>query len=452
MSFSTAVLLTIFNILQAQDWTMYLRDPSHSSYNPTESLLSRANVSDLRPLWKFTVGGTISTGVTYFHGVLFFGAWDGNLHAVEAATGVLLWTQYLGKAPDPANRQCGVGIGIAAQPTVSGDVVYAAGGDSSVYALNRHTGEILWKVPLADPLLGAFIWSSVLRSGDALYVGIASLADCPLVRGGVARIALNNPSQPLIRYFVPQDAVGASVWSTPALDEEAGVLYVTTGNAENDVQDEAQGIWGSALLALDATTLEIQAHFFLPLQSDDVDADWGSSPLLFQNRDGRRYVAASGKTGVMWVLNRRDLSPAWSANLALGCIAPELGCGALSTPAFDGQTLFAAAGVSELYPDYTGCVYAFDPSGPTLLWSYGADGVVIAPVTITPGLVHVPTTEGMVILDSATGQELWRDWEGSSGLYGQAVVANGMIFCSYINGYLIAWSVTEPQRVPLPAD
>jgi outer membrane protein assembly factor BamB len=428
---------------------MYLRDPSHSSFDRRESLLNPQNAGGLTPLWRTSVGGTISTGVTVSHGVLFFGAWDGNFYSFDASTGAFLWARYLGKAPDPDNPMCGPGIGIASQPAISGDTVYAAGGDSSVYALNRYTGEILWRVPLTDPQAGGFVWSSVLLSGNSLYVGIASLADCPLVRGGVARIPLDNPSQPVIRYTVPEDVVGASVWSTPAIDEQANLLYITTGNADSDVQDETQGIWGSALLVLDATTLDIQAHFFLPLHDGDIDADWGSSPLLFQTPDGSQFVAASGKTGDMWVLHRPDLTPAWAVNLAIDCIAPEFGCGSISTPAFDGRTLFTGAGASDLYPGYLGSVYAFDPTVPNLVWSYPADGVVLAPVTVTPGLVYVPTTQGMVILDAATGIELWRDW-GSAGLYGQAVVSGGRVYCTYVNGDLIAWSLTDPLAPPAP--
>ena len=429
---------------------MYLRDPAHSSYNSTESLLNSRNAGRLTPQWTTTVNAPISTGVTVSAGVLFFGAWDGNFYAVESSTGAILWMRNLGKAPDPEDPECGPGIGIASQPAVSGDTVYAAGGDSTVYALNRYTGEIVWRVPLADPQAGAFLWSSVLLSGNTLYVGIASLADCPLVRGGVARIPLDDPTHPLIRYLVPEDTAGASVWSTPAIDEQANVLYVTTGNADFDVQDAGQGIWGSALLALDASTLGIQAYFLLQLAPGDIAADWGSSPSLFATPDGNQFVAASGKNGIMWVLHRPDLTPVWAATLAIDCVAPEFGCGSLSTPAFDRRTVFTAAGTSDLFPGYDGSVYAFDPAGPSLLWAHPSAGVVIAPVTVTPELVLVPTIKGMVVLDAASGEELWTDSE-NGGLYSQAVVADGTMYCTYISGAVIAWRATGLPGNPVAA-
>ena len=74
----------------------------------------------------------------------------------------------------------------------------------------------------------------------------------------------------MIRYLVPEASLGASVWSTPAIDEQANLVYITTANA-----------------------------------------DFGSSPTCFETPDGKQFVAVNGKNGVMYVLRRPDLSLAW---------------------------------------------------------------------------------------------------------------------------------------------
>jgi uncharacterized protein (TIGR03437 family) len=279
-----------------------------------------------------------------------------------------------------------------------------------------------------------------LLYNGAIYIGIASLGDCPLVRGGVARISVSDPSHPLVRYLVPDGALGAGVWSTPAIDEQNNMLYVTTGNA--DVQDARSGSWGSALLALDGTTLVIRAWYFKPIATFDPDADWGSSPTLFRTADGRQYVAANGKDGVMYVLNRGDLSLAWTYKLAKLGDDPQQGQGSLSTPAFDGQTLFAGAGSSDRSNSSPGTVYALDPATHNARWVYGARGIVLAPVTVTPYLVLVPSTGGVSILDAATGAEAWND-HGRVGSFGQAVLANGTMFATYVNGDVTAWALPD---------
>jgi len=121
---------------------------------------------------------------------------------------------------------------------------------------------------VADPVSGAYLWSSLTFFNNALYVGIASLGDCPLVRGALVRIDLAHPAEPQFRMLAPEDQLGGGVWSTPAIDPATNTVYVTTGTGE---QDADSGMWGGTMLALDATTLEIVSYFFLPTNSVDYD-------------------------------------------------------------------------------------------------------------------------------------------------------------------------------------
>jgi uncharacterized protein (TIGR03437 family) len=417
---------------------MYLGDLSHDSSRPGETTIYPGNAGQLRQLWKTSVSATVSTGVTVSSGSLYFGDWSGNFHSLNAITGAAQWSQFLGKAPDPADPSCEPrGIGVSSQPAVAGDTVYVGGGDSAVYAMDRGTGAILWRVPLADPALGNYLWSSPMIYQNALYIGIASLTDCPEVRGGLARIPLDDPAHPQIAYFTPPNTQGAGTWGTPAFDQQNNLLYITTGNGGS--QDPVNGVWGSALLALDPATLQIQSYFFLPLAPTDSDADWGSSPVLFES-GGQPLVAANGKTGMMFVLHRPDLTPVWSYKLARDCDSPELGCGSISTPAFDGSVLVTGAG----QPDGNsplGMVYAFDPTAQQLLWQYAAAATVLGPVTLTPGLAFVSTESGLAVLNAATGTALWTDGGVSGGMYGQPVVSGGILYATYVNGNVIAWGV-----------
>ena len=417
---------------------MYLGGLAHTSSRPGETTIYPGNAAQLRQVWKASVGATVSSGVTVSSGSVYFGDWSGNFHSMNALTGAAQWSQFLGKAPDPADASCQPrGIGVSSQPAVAGNTVYVGGGDSAVYAMDRGTGSILWRVPLADPSVGTYLWSSPMLSQNALYIGIASLTDCPTVRGGLARIPLNDPTHPQIAYFMPPNSQGAGVWGTPSIDEQNNLVYVTTGNAGG--QDAQNGVWGSALLALDATTLQIQSYFFMPVPSMDSDADWGSSSVLFES-GGQPLIAANGKTGVMYVLHRPDLAPVWSYKLATDCDSPEVGCGSISTPAFDGSVLVTGAG----QPDGNGplgTVYAFDPAARQLLWMYPAAAAVLGPVTLTPGLVFVSAESGLAVLDAATGAALWTDGGVSGAMFGQPVVSGGILYATYANGDVIAWGV-----------
>ncbi|MGI8744369.1 MAG: PQQ-binding-like beta-propeller repeat protein [Bryobacteraceae bacterium] len=420
----------------ADDWPMYLHDLAHSSLNSNESGIGLDNAGQLWPLWTLSLGHTISAAPTVVNGVLYFGDWSGYFYAVNASDGSIRWQQYVGKAADPESATCQPAIGISSQATVIGSTVYVGGGDSAVYALDITSGNINWRVPLADPASGAYLWSSIVPSGNSLYVGISSLGDCPLTQGAVVRLDLANPNQPVIRYLSAVDDPGGGVWSTPAIDESTHTVFVTTGTG---TQDPGSGAWGSAFLALDATTLEIKSYFLLPTYLPDVDIEWGSSPTLLEAADGTPLVAATGKDGILYVLNRADMSLAWAAPLALGCVAPEQGCGSISTPAFDGQLLFVGAGVVDPEGFDNGSLYAIGPSTGQTLWMHTFAAPVLAPVTIANGVLYVATTAGAFAYNAQTGDLLWSD-DGYGGLYSQPVVVNGTLYTSYVNGDVIAWT------------
>ena len=150
---------------------MYLGDLSHDSSRPGETTIYPGNAGQLRQLWKTSLGVTVSTGVSTSSGSGLWEAAIRNCVALNALTGAAQWSQFLGKAPDPADASCQPrGIGVSSQPTVAGNTVYVAGGDSAVYAMDRGTGTILWRVQLADPAVGSYLWSSPMLSQNALYI------------------------------------------------------------------------------------------------------------------------------------------------------------------------------------------------------------------------------------------------------------------------------------------
>jgi outer membrane protein assembly factor BamB len=192
--------------------------------------------------------------------------------------------------------------------------------------------------------------------------------------------------------------------------------------------------------------LEIKAYFFLPTVSDFGDDDWGSSPTLFQTGDGTKLVAATAKDGVLYVLNAADMTPVWTAKLAEGCDDPFNGCGSLSTPAFDGTTLYVGAGSMVANGANGGNVYAFSPIG-DLLWSSQTPGVVVAPVTVANGLVFVSTLSGLMALDANSGKSLWDDG-GAGPLYSQPVISDGTVYAAYANGNFVAYRLNGQGQPP----
>lgn len=75
-------------------------------------------------------------------GRLFIGGFDGRFHALDAATGRVLWQHQAGVDPLMHNQQ-----GFQSSPVVAGGVVYTGCRDAHVYAFDAATGAMKWKFP-----------------------------------------------------------------------------------------------------------------------------------------------------------------------------------------------------------------------------------------------------------------------------------------------------------------
>lgn len=431
--------------MQAEDWPMYLKDLAHSSYNAAETTLGIKSIANLRPSWTYSAGASLGSAVTLSSGILYFGDWGGNFNAVDAQRGTLLWKSFLGKAASPAASPCFPSIGVSSQAVVIGNTVYAGGGDSAVYGLDKSNGNIVWRTPLADPAVGSYLWSSIVPYQNMLYVGVSSLGDCPIVRGAIARIDPQNPQTPLVRYVVPPDATGGGIWSTPVIDADTNTVFVTTANG--DRQDAPAGFWIGAILKLDPETLTNQASYLLPESDSVTDLIGGSSPTLFTTTAGTPLLAVAQKNGILYAVRRSDLSLAWQTGLAISCIAPARGCGSISTPAFDGKYLYLGAGVRDPESFNSGSIYAINPDDGSVVWRKDLGATILSPTTVANGLLYVSTSRGLEIYDTATGQAVWNDKKRAT-VFSQPVVVNGTIYSTYQTGELVAWNLPSPG----PAD
>jgi len=187
--------------------------------------------------WRFATGDRIVSSPVWSDGVLFFGSDDGNVYAVDAATGHQVW-------------QCVTGGPVPSTPAVAGGVVYVNSYDGKFYAIEAKTGRLKWKFrtggerrfeakgldgfqpknqTFADP------WdvylSSPVVANDTVYFGSGD--------GNV--YALNATNGDLRWKFATGDVVHAS----PALAN--GIIYV--------------GSWDSYFYAIDAATGTLKWKF-----------------------------------------------------------------------------------------------------------------------------------------------------------------------------------------------
>ncbi len=89
--------------------------------------------------WKFHTGDVVHASPAYADGVVFFGSWDSYLYAVDADTGAEKWRFHGGEDPLIHNQ-----VGFQSSPAVVNGVVYTGCRDSNLYAIDAATGKEKW--------------------------------------------------------------------------------------------------------------------------------------------------------------------------------------------------------------------------------------------------------------------------------------------------------------------
>ena len=89
--------------------------------------------------WKFHTGDVVHASPAYADGTLFFGSWDSYFYAVDADTGAEKWRFHGGEDPVIHNQ-----VGFQSSPAVVNGVVYTGCRDSNLYAIDAATGKEKW--------------------------------------------------------------------------------------------------------------------------------------------------------------------------------------------------------------------------------------------------------------------------------------------------------------------
>jgi outer membrane protein assembly factor BamB len=90
--------------------------------------------------WKFKTGDVIHASPAYADGVLFVGSWDSYFYAVDAATGKEKWRFHGGEDRLIHNQ-----VGFQSSPAIANGVVYTGCRDANLYALDATTGKEKWR-------------------------------------------------------------------------------------------------------------------------------------------------------------------------------------------------------------------------------------------------------------------------------------------------------------------
>ena len=450
---STTTSTTTTSTTTTDSWPTSLHDVQRTAAS-SDTTLSPTNAPTLTRLWSFQTGGPVATSPSVVGGIAYFGSWDGYEYAVNATTGALVWKTYLGQTDVPQPCYPAGEMGVSSPATVLNGVVYVGGGDGYFYALSASTGAVEWRVwvngtDTPGVYDGHYNWAGPLVVNGYAYVGVASLGDCPLVQGALLQVSLTSHTIVNTLNTVPNGQVGGSIWTSPAYDPSTNTIYTATGNQNATDQPYAQ-----AVLAINASTLEVTSSWKLPPSQAVADSDFGTSTTLFTDANGDPLVAVTNKDGVTYAFNRTNLAagPVWERRISIGGDCPTCGDGSVSSGAFGGGDLYVGGGNGVINgTGAAGTVRAIDPTTGAFVWQHAAPGLVLGALAYDNGLVLDGGGSTLEVLSATTGQRLY-SYDTGSQIYAGPSTAGGVIFVGNTAGQVQAFGLPSSAPPAPPAD
>lgn len=316
---------------QQRDWPVWYGSHGNSHYSSLKQI-NRSNVSRLKEVWRYDTGekGGLETSPLVIGGVLYAYTPKGEVIALNAATGKLIWKFSSGTVSQEANR------GLAYWPGGHGEARILAGVMHYLYALNPKTGKPIpsfgenGRIDLRDNLgRDPKLQSIALTSPGVVYkdlIIVDGLEPETLpappgyirafdVRTGKLRWTFHTIPRPGEAGYDtwPKDAWkvsgGANNWAGMALDVKRGIIYAPTGSAATDFYGAnrvGNDLFANTLLALDAETGK-RLWSFQGVHHDLWDRDFPSAPTLVTvKRNGKDVpgIAQTTKQGFLYLFNR----------------------------------------------------------------------------------------------------------------------------------------------------
>lgn len=272
-------------------------------------LLYALDASNGQVRWTFRARGPVESTPAIRDGAVYV-ADDRAIYAIDAATGKMRWRRGFG-ADLPHPGSIWDWDFFQSSPTVAGARVYIGSGDGNLYALDADNGRVIWRYHT-----NGRVRSTPAVAGDTVYVGSFDGAVYAIsATSGTLRWRFKTKGD---RYFPIGEVqsspavadgvvyVGARDGYCYALDAKTGVVrwahdepqyWVSSSPAVADGRVYYGSSDGDALRALDARTGKL-------LWSFDVPGRVWSSPTIF----GNLVYFGTGTGQAIWV-NAQDGKP-----------------------------------------------------------------------------------------------------------------------------------------------
>ena len=464
-------------------------------FSPLDQI-NKENVAQMVPAWAFSMGGEKQRGQEsqpiVYDGIMYVTGSYSRLYAIDVKTGEELW-QYDARLPEGILPCCDV---INRGAAIYGDNVYFGTLDARIVALNRKTGDVVWRDQIADYKAGYSYTAAPLivdglvitgnSGGEFGIVGEVQARDAetgeivwtrPVIEGHMG--TLNGEDSTMtgtLNATWPGDmwkTGGGATWMGGSYDADTDTLVFGTGNpapwnshlrgagapTEGNTGDN---LYAASRLGIDPKTGEIKWHF-QTTPREGWDYDGVNEVISFTDAEGNAKYATADRNGFFYVLNREDgafvdawpfvKDITWASGIdetgrPIYVEENRPGDPTAATEGSKGATVFSAPGflggknwMPMAYSQNTGLFYV--PSN-----EWGMD-IWNEPVTYKQGAAYLgsgftikPMYEDHIgslkAVDPMTGEWKWEFQNGAPLWSGVMTTAGGLVFFGTPEGKFIA--------------
>jgi alcohol dehydrogenase (cytochrome c) len=452
---------------RTDEWLMYSGAYNGWRYTPLTQI-TPANVARLRPVWIKQLDSDdpyLEATPLVVDGEIFLTSDASHVVALDAENGDLAWEYRRPVPADLVSIYGHVNRGLA----VYGSTIFFGSLDGDLVAINADTGKLMWQVPVASRSDGYSITGAPLVVNHAVIVGISGGEF--RTRGFLAAYDVASGRE-LWRFDTipgPGEAGhetwendawrtgGGGTWITGSYDPATDLLYWGVGNPSPAFSGDVRpgdNLYTDSVIALHASTGKLAWYFqFTP--HDEHDRDSAQTPVLADlpiKGVVRKVICWPNRNGFHYVLDRVTgeflagvpfVEVDWATGLTpagrpiLSDAAHVTTTGRSARPGIEGGTNWQ----NPAFDPASGTIFVAATESRSVFTKLPPDRIAAGEGGIYLGggwSQVVPATHEVLALDAATGRRKWEytsprdaDYSGKDkplNYGGLLVTAGGLVF------------------------
>jgi PQQ-dependent dehydrogenase (methanol/ethanol family) len=462
------------------DWLVWRRTLDGWGHSPLDEITT-GNVGTLTLAWTRGMGqGMQQATPLVYDGVMFVPNSGDYIQAFDAASGDLLW-EYRRNLPEDVRP--GTNRNIA----IWGRTVINASSDNQIYALDVHTGELVWETPVLGPRLRASTSAGPIVANGRVITGrgcqpdaghescIITAHDADTGEELWRTRTIPRPGEPGDETWgeVPmEERWHVGTWMVPSYDPQLDLIFIGTSVTIPAPKfilggNDLEHLYHNSTLALDAETGRIVWHYQHVVDHWDLDhvferilvdtavapdpehVAW-INPNLTPGETRKVLTGIPGKTGLVYTLDRETGEFLWARPTVMQNVISGID-GTTGKVSVNPEALFTGAGQELLvcpgsnggknwpagaYSPRTNAIYfplqnmcmrsvaRTDRRDPSLVYGITMD------YEVAPGADRVGTVWA---ISAETGATLWKH-EQRAGMMSLVSTGGGLLFGGDVNG------------------